>query len=728
VNIDLQTDGELTSSGQVYIYGESKTSWTSLSEECDRCSGIVVQECRGWKAGDLIVLVGIGNGKNDWGQANNEYSTDERTIRIIDVPNCRITLDRAASQRFRAEMYNQRVPIYSEVLNMERSVRISGTSGIVTRQQRNGVMQMHYARVSNCGQLKLGAYCLHFHHMGSCPECSFVGNAVGYPSVNKGITIHDTSSARVEGNIVYRHKGAFMYIEDGTEKGNLIKDNALVCDRAPTVPNDPSSGCKLPNGITEHKDSDTLEQAGLYIVGVMNNFIGNHISGMENAFFVNFQGSKLWGDPASETFRKTCPQANGFGIISGHYFHNNMGFGFYYPHSTYPTRVETDETGRVTDWNSCLGFDGQGNDNSDPVVIQDHVELFHNFGAGGYNGGDTSFRNTTFAFGLVSNYYKTYRRGERTGPFCDGCLYIGSTIGPMLGGGSCMWELKDTVFEDTQQGLLVNHHCGFDGEWTGGLCASHFWLTGSSEWKGSGPLKLVNDGEIAARGYSDSIVHYKGRTYFNTPAAHPIFNTNVQLCRNAGISSPYCAPRPEACNWTACDLDDIRIVRIYSADRGILTVVNNDENVIDDVPYTPWKKHENNVRLGITHRPSNIYDAITDYQNGGMGYTFLVRAGQSYTLRLLNNPSKLPDLFTLEYSDIQMPRDSISLSVEGAGIVTGGPCTIESTHPRNWITPYGPYTPESGAWWQCRRWPVSYNAAQHRAAQQKYLRDRQIPV
>merc|ERR1712232_135377 len=105
----------------------------------------------------------------------------------------------------------------------------------------------------------------------------------------------------------------------------------------------------------------------------------------ENAFFQDFQSaSKIWGSEVSS--KKICPAANPFGKVSDNYFHNNAGFGFYAPHSSIPTRVQTDANGLVTNWDSCLGFDpSTGADNSAGYVVENHVELFHNFGAGGYD-------------------------------------------------------------------------------------------------------------------------------------------------------------------------------------------------------------------------------------------------------------------------------------------------------------------------------------------------------
>jgi len=87
-----------------------------------------------------------------------------------------------------------------------------------------------------------------------------------------------------------------------------------------------------------------------------------------------------------------------------------------------------------------------------------------------------------------------------------------------------MWEYKNTVFDNILYGLHVNHHCGNDGEWTGGLCASHVWFTGSSEWRGD--FKLLNDGFPKAHDYTDTVVHISGSTFFSTHGSHPVFRTN----------------------------------------------------------------------------------------------------------------------------------------------------------------------------------------------------------
>jgi len=708
VEIDLKWQGQLLSEGRVYIYGEQKTSWTTVAQTCDHCKTLVVNECNGWKVDDNIVLVGTGNGEHRF---MAPYTTETRRIQSIN--GCTITVDKNADNIYQNELYQDRIQIVSEVLNMDRSVKFVGQE-IRTRQQFSGIMKIHYTKISNCGlRNQLGEYCMHFHHVGVCPGCSFVGNAVGWPGINKALTIHGTNNALVEGNAVYDHKGAYIYLEDGSETGNIIKDNALVC---PTM-----AGCNLCDGVPEQIRGDCHEQSGVYAISPYNDFVGNHIAGHENALFHDQSagGAKTWGGGIVKN--KVCPQAYPFGIVKGNYFHNNNGFGFYAPQSGFPKRVQTDPIGYVTDWRSCLAFDLRtGEDNAAPVLVEDHTELFHNFGGGGYDGGDVSFKNAIFAFANTGNYFKTFRTGASTPPMCDGCYYHKIDVGPNLPGGSCFFEMKDTVFDDVKQ-LELNHHCGYDerissAEWTGGLCASHFWLTGGTQWtrkdwqQGDRNEIVLTSGLVHPTPYSDSLVHFQGKTYFGTAEAHPTFSTDNCQAGQAGNGHG---------DYTACPSADLRIVKIYSPRRGDLIVTNHAEgDRRTTVPYTPWQKPEH-------WSPPNKYDKVTQYMTGGMGYTFLVKEGQSYTIQV-GSATYLTDLFTLEYSEAKLSSLPITVTVTGDSLLSGPQCTIGSDHARGWITPYGPMHPQTGAWWNCVKWKTMYTKEDYEADQRAHFGRRGI--
>jgi hypothetical protein len=734
VKIDLKHDGQLISMGETYVFGEPKTSWSNIATSCNHCSEVVVSNCDGWKRNDKIVVVGMGwhllNGVDIIQTvANDRYKTDER--RIIDIKSgCRLQLDRSIEQEIVVEIRNH-VPFGGEVLNMERSVVIGGTNervqfegerGIRTRQHMGGKMKLHHTRVKNCGARELGEYCVHFHHVGLCPDCSFKGNAIGWPSINKGLTVHATSEATIEDNVVYRHLGAYLYLEDGSEKNNVIRGNALVCPSGPSctvtwgdcphrynpdimAQQSGVATCKLHDGTPSQSNSDGLEQSGLYLVSATNYFVNNLAVGHENAMFQDFQagGTKVWGD--DQQSRSVCPQASPFKVVKGNVFHNNNGFGFYAPHSSFPVKVQTDRRGFVSDWNSCLGFHPDtGDDQSAGYTVEDHIEIFNKFGAGGYDGGETSFKNALFAWSDSGNYYKSFQMGRDSGPFCDNCKYIG-TLHPNLPGGSCLLQFSNSLIEVPQQ-LNINHHCGRPGEWTGGLCASYYKFDRTQFTWG---FRLRNEAEGNPK-YTDAIAYFEGASFFVTDSAHPAFHTHGCETGQAGGQ------------FTKCYTEDIRIVRIYSPDRGRLQVTNLNDGKIASVPYTPWEKRDCVALI------ANKYDKCTKYKNGGRGYTFLVKASEQYELNVPLHGSD-NDFFTLEYSDVHLPQDSITLRVVGSNGVLNGGCSVRSSHSRSWITPYGPYHTETGAWWECMKWKVAYGKIEYRQDQKAHFQaNRVVPM
>ncbi|CAE7614035.1 rliB [Symbiodinium natans] len=164
----------------------------------------------------------------------------------------------------------------AEVVNLERSVVITGdhddfeatAKGLHTISAHGGVMDLRFARVEYCGQRNfMGKYCLHFHHAGQCPDCTFKGNAV-YQSAQIGITIHGTHRSLVEGNVMWDTSSAGVYVEDGNEMFNTISNNVIICSQ--------HQKCSTP------WDVQLNNAAGIYMIGMTNNLIENRVVGFEN--------------------------------------------------------------------------------------------------------------------------------------------------------------------------------------------------------------------------------------------------------------------------------------------------------------------------------------------------------------------------------------------------------------------------------------------------------------
>ena len=118
-----------------------------------------------------------------------------------------------------------------------------------------------------------------------CVDCRFRGNVIT-KSNNKVITVHGTHRALVDNNVIYDHRGAFLYIEDGNEYENVISNNLLLCpeyndllgyknNRYPDGGDGEFGRCLL-QGVHIQLNDDYDRQTGLYVNGPSNHFIGNH--------------------------------------------------------------------------------------------------------------------------------------------------------------------------------------------------------------------------------------------------------------------------------------------------------------------------------------------------------------------------------------------------------------------------------------------------------------------
>lgn len=732
--------GRLVSFGKLNVHGTPKTPWSLLVEDCDGCATLAVSECEGWAPGDRLAVSATGGRAMHYMQlvyardfdAQDNFEAGEGVIASVSAAaggRCAVTLEEPLRHLHRGSwMAGGRVPVQAEVANLNRSVLITGPpihwidasrpvlggQGLVTAQMFGGTMQISHAKVENCGRIAVGRYCLHFHVLRECPTCSLIGNVVER-GVNKGITVHGTHQATVDRNVVYDLRGASLYIEDGNEKDNTLSNNVLMC---PSLSNGAPIGnlaqdgtgnhkrgrrCHL-DGVPGHRDSDFNEQSGIYALSPSNHIIGNRVSGHENAMFVNHQGGGTYG--LGRAAGRSCVTSLPFGRTEGNVFHNNAGFGWYV-NVAFPTDVVTDDDGMTADWSTCLPFDmATGAENGKGFVVKNHLEYFNDFAMGTYDLGDVTFEDTISALNNKGLYWKTYRRGANSGPFAKNLSFVDNVWHLEGPGGSGVVEFDglDLVTSPELAYLLpakfiLNHHCALPTEQTGGLCASHYVLRMKDGL--AAPMSRERFYSEAKR--SDAVILFGGASQFLKPAdggykgALPTFRTDE--CAEAG-------------DWLVCDgMDDVRVVRIYSPDRGDLRVTA--DGVTTAVPFLPFSrgKRQGHHRYRYT-LPCNPPGSGVDCDSYivPFGYTFLVRGGANVAIDIPTSFGPgvpLYDLFTVEYADAAMtPTTSISLSVTGDARLAGGPCTVSSTHSRAYITPYGPLLPQSGAWWDCREWPT----------------------
>lgn len=321
-----------------------------------------------------------------------------------------------------------------------------------------GWMKMLYVRVDTAGQRGwIGRYPLHFHYMGECVECNFIGNAV-VNSQQRGITIHGTSNSTVRDNVLYAVLGAGVYVEEGICLWNNIVRNVYVCDSPVQsyswhdpgqdwVPGasgciwdsqfnfgDPRrvfGGCRIAG--TDNWQADCYQHSGIWALSVTNNFIENRVSNAYNGIYTQSTtfGAGRYGTPS---LGKVCPVHSPFGIMRGNVCHSNQRFGWY-PDSNYPRRLDRSVAtgGRVADlithsecmvdltdmspsaWCSCRATTPNGVDNAQAATyIDDGVEWGNGF-VGQYDLADVSYRGFHSLLNNLGMYWKGTKNFKTVG-------------------------------------------------------------------------------------------------------------------------------------------------------------------------------------------------------------------------------------------------------------------------------------------------------------------------
>jgi len=178
---------------------------------------------------------------------------------------------------------------------------------------------LSYTEIRKCGQPKIIArYCSHYHMVGEAPN-SFVRGIAVHHSHARVLTIHGTHYLTVEKNVGFLVKGHSIFIEDGIETYNIIRDNLMISTIA--------SQTLL--------QSDT-SPANYWITNPLNTVINNVAAGGD--FYGFWYEIKPHPDGPSAT-PNICPTGMRLGQSSNNVAHSQRKFGlriFQYAARQYP--------------------------------------------------------------------------------------------------------------------------------------------------------------------------------------------------------------------------------------------------------------------------------------------------------------------------------------------------------------------------------------------------------
>ncbi|MEM1264452.1 MAG: SdrD B-like domain-containing protein [Pseudomonadota bacterium] len=262
---------------EIHAADAAKDSWAQLSQNAHAGdSTLHFTEDTGWEVGDQIAIAPSGQ----------DYTEDEeRTIVSISPDGRTVTLDRPLEFDHYGELETYTdgddswdVDMRAEVALLSRNVTIQGDAdsvvdgfGAHTMVMDGAEQHISGAEFYRVGQEDiLGRYPIHWHMLGDASG-QYVTNVSVHQSYQKGSTIHGTSNILYEDNVIYDHVGHGVFMEDGSEFGNVIKDNLVFGTHASRT------GEPIP--------TDRTDVSSYWIENVSNTFIGNHAAGSENVGF-----------------------------------------------------------------------------------------------------------------------------------------------------------------------------------------------------------------------------------------------------------------------------------------------------------------------------------------------------------------------------------------------------------------------------------------------------------
>jgi|GEM_PF-2247787 len=275
---------------RIEIHGADaqKETWTALDSTAQAGSNqLVVEDSTGWEVGDKIAITST---EMDWEES------EDFTILAISDDGKTITLDGELGHTHRGEVkeYNNgkdpsdpdylewEVEVQAEVALLSRNVTIQGDADSVddgfgghTMVMNGAEQHIEGAEFFQMGQSGiLGRYPVHWHLLGDEGEGQYVQNISVHNTYQKGITIHGTNNVRVEDVVIYDHFGHGLFLENGTETGNLVLGN-LVFDT------------KIASDGEGSIPTDETKTSSYWIENPDNVFIGNHAGGSEaNGFWI----------------------------------------------------------------------------------------------------------------------------------------------------------------------------------------------------------------------------------------------------------------------------------------------------------------------------------------------------------------------------------------------------------------------------------------------------------
>ncbi|MCP3164213.1 G8 domain-containing protein [Myxococcus qinghaiensis] len=268
------------------LHGEERVSWTQLQGSVSAGSNsLVLKQPVNWRPNDVIVIV---SSTRNWNEA------EQRVIQSLDATSTRLTLTSpltyghtGVQKTYSNGSRTWTADLRAQVGLLTHNIKVQGDSASEASGFGGHVMIMDSSRAHisgvelyNMGQkAKRGRYPFHWHMLGAEGAGQYFKNSSIHHSYNRAITIHGTESTLVENNFFHDHIGHGVFLEDGSERFNVIKRNVTLLTRRP------ASGQEVTPSDNQLNNVQNRTPASYWITNPQNTFEDNVAAGTEGTGF-----------------------------------------------------------------------------------------------------------------------------------------------------------------------------------------------------------------------------------------------------------------------------------------------------------------------------------------------------------------------------------------------------------------------------------------------------------
>ena len=236
--------------GTLEIHGRDRIEWTHLGANAAvGATSLTLAEPVDWVVGDSILVT---SSRADWNEAETRtitaVSPDLRTVSFatgLAYLHNGSTITKTRSTDGKSWTGDLR----AEVGLLSRNVKIQGDAASETAGFGGHIMVMNGGptccvtagkayiegvELYRMGQKSIVArYPMHWHMVAEGGVGQYFRDSVVRHSFNRAITIHGTESTLVENNFCYDHLGHGIFLEDGSERFNVIRRNVVLATKRP---------------------------------------------------------------------------------------------------------------------------------------------------------------------------------------------------------------------------------------------------------------------------------------------------------------------------------------------------------------------------------------------------------------------------------------------------------------------------------------------------------------